>query len=103
MCVLGLQPRNQGLEPMKHLVPWRPYGDVSPFNPPPPCADRYAPRDKVAMSLTHKTGVTDPTYPLFARAAIAARRTLRRPAVHSVTRRNRRENTEDACSPGSRQ
>ena len=49
VCVcLGLQPRNQGLEPLKHLVPWRPYGDVSPFNPPPPCADRYAPRDKVA-------------------------------------------------------
>ena len=39
VCVLGLQPRNQGLEPMKHLVPWRPYGDVSPFIPPPPCAD----------------------------------------------------------------
>ena len=36
VCILGLQPRNQGLEPMKHLVPWRPYGDVFPFIPPPP-------------------------------------------------------------------
>ena len=35
VCVLSLQPRNQGLVPLKHLVPWRPYGDVSSFIPPP--------------------------------------------------------------------
>ena len=83
VCVcLGLRPRNQGLEPLKHLVPWRPCGDVSPFNPPPPCADRYAPHDKVAMSLTHKVGATSSSDHLSRAPRSGSEARVRRPAVH---------------------
>ena len=85
VCVLGLQCRNLGLEPLNY------HGTTpgsSPFIPLFSPAGRYAPRDKVAMPLTVETSGNRPNQSLGARAprlrASARRPITRRKSVRNV-------------------